>query len=174
MLKQNVCISNTGNPTYFIQVLEVFLPLISVCVSITIPRSKLVSSWWSVRKWPLSSCHNYNALLWPWRSAVVEIRQGWLVHVLGSMCRRADHGKYCGDSSIDSFTEKLIAIAENTIPKSKRRKRTVNTVWCNSECKNWINYSTGWILTVLNSLKPKQSACTSADFGKFTQILCCF
>jgi len=42
------------------------------------------------------------------------------------------------DSSIESFTEKLIAIAENTIPKSKPRKRTVNTVWCNSDCKEAI------------------------------------
>jgi len=28
--------------------------------------------------------------------------------------------------------------------------------------KHWINCSTGWILTVLNSQKPKQPACTSA------------
>ena len=42
------------------------------------------------------------------------------------------------DSSIDSFTEKMIVIAENTIPKSKPRKRTVNTVWCNSDSKEAI------------------------------------
>ena len=29
---------------------------------VTVPRSKLVSSWRSVWKWPLSCCHNYNAV----------------------------------------------------------------------------------------------------------------
>jgi len=32
------------------------------------------------------------------------------------------------DNSIKSFTEKLISIAENSIPKSKQGKHTINTV----------------------------------------------
>ena len=40
-----------------------------------------------------------------------------------------------------SSSEKLIAIASHTIPKSKPGKRTVNTVWFNSECKAAVRVS---------------------------------
>jgi len=39
---------------------------------------------------------------------------------------------------MESFAEKLIAIAENTIPKSKPGKLV--TVWCNSDCKEAIRH----------------------------------
>ena len=61
---------------------------------ITIPRSKLVSSWRSVWKWPLPCRHNCITVLWPRRLAVVEVRQSWLVHILGGMLWRNDHCKY--------------------------------------------------------------------------------
>jgi len=40
-----------------------------------------------------------------------------------------------GDDSIVSFSEKLLAIAADSIPKSKPGKRSVNTLWFNNDCK---------------------------------------
>ena len=45
---------------------------------------------------------------------------------------------HTGDDAIKNFTENLISIASCTIPKSKAGKRTVNTVWFNSSCKDAI------------------------------------
>ena len=61
---------------------------------ITVPRFKLVSSWRSLWKWPLSCHHNCNAVLWPRRSVVMEIRLSRLVHLLGGMLWRTDYCKY--------------------------------------------------------------------------------
>jgi len=39
------------------------------------------------------------------------------------------------DMSLDEFSEKLIFIAKNNIPKSKFSVRKNNTVWFNDTCK---------------------------------------
>ena len=43
------------------------------------------------------------------------------------------------DISLDEFSEKLITIAKNNIPKSKFSVREHNTVWYNDTCKEAIN-----------------------------------
>ena len=40
-----------------------------------------------------------------------------------------------GDDSIESFSEKLLAITADSICKSESGKRTVNTLWFNNNCK---------------------------------------
>ena len=47
----------------------------------------------------------------------------------------AAQGPTDGDDSIESFSEKLLVIAADSIPKSKPGKRTVNTLWFNNDCK---------------------------------------
>jgi len=64
--------------------------------------------------------------------------------------RKADWPSFSNDASkqlgcsnpgisLDEFSEKLLTIAKNNIPKSKCSIRQNNTVWFNNTCKETIN-----------------------------------
>ena len=69
---------------------------------------------------------------------------------------------YIGEAR-PSFTTSCPTFAPNqTIWNSHRYTSCLLLPWCKRRCLKLA----GWILTALNFLKPKQSACTSADFGR--------
>ena len=135
MLKHNVCILNTGNPTYFHPGTG---SLSAIDLSFCHPSLYLDLSW-SVHE-DLCGSDHYPVVITTTQSYDHNALSSWKLDkadwcTFSEACSEELTIANIEDSSVDSFTEKLIAIAENTIPKSKPRKRTVNTVWCNSDCK---------------------------------------
>jgi len=138
MLKQYVCILNTGNPTYFHPGTG---SLSAIDLSLCHPSLYLDLSW-SVHE-DLCGSDHYPVVITTTQSYDHDTLSSWKLDkadwcTYSESCSEELTIANIEDTSINSFTEKLIAIAENTIPKSKPRKRTVITVWYNSDCKEAI------------------------------------
>jgi len=140
MLKRNVCILNTGSPTYFHPGTG---SLSAIDLSLCHPSLYLDLSW-SVHE-DLCGSDHYPVVITTTQSYDHDALPSWKLDkadwcTFSEACSEELTIANIEDSSIGSFTEKLTAIAENTIPKSKPHKRTVNTVWCNSDCKEAIRH----------------------------------
>ena len=56
---------------------------------------------------------------------------------LSPTCRSC-HSICSAEDPIQEFTDVLIKIANNSIPKSKTNTKKHNTIWCNEDCKSAI------------------------------------
>ena len=133
LLKQNVCILNTGNPTYFHPGTG---SLSAIDLSLCHPSLYLDLSW-SVHE-DLCGSDHYPVVITTTQSYDHDALPSWKLDkadwcTYSESCSEELTIANIEESSIGSFTEKLIMIDENTIPKSKPHKRTVNTIWCNSD-----------------------------------------
>ena len=137
ILKQNLCLLNTGVSTYFHSGTGTASAIdLSLC-----NPSLFLDLSWSVHE-DLCGSDHYPIII---RSCNPDGRDALSTWKLD----RADWSAFAdecsneltitisetGDDSVKIFTEKLIEIANHTIPKSKAGKRTVNTTWFNDDCK---------------------------------------
>ena len=137
ILKQNISLMNSGSYTYLHPGTGTTS---AIDLSLCHPSLYLDVSW-SVHQ-DLCGSDHYPVII---RSKVPQDRDAlgsWKLHkadwnAFTDACRQeiTSNSMSSVTDPILSFSEKLIAIASHTIPKSKPGKRTVNTVWFNSECK---------------------------------------
>ena len=137
ILKQNLSILNTDSSTYFHPGSG---SLSAIDLSLCDPSLFLDLSW-SVHD-DLCGSDHFPVLV---RSSQKDNRDAvptWKLdradwHAFSDACSRelTIENTDTGDDSIESFSEKLLAIAADSIPKSKPGKRTVNTLWFNNDCK---------------------------------------
>ena len=140
ILKQNLSILNTGTPTYLHPGTG---SLSAIDLTLSDPLLYLDLTW-SVHN-DLCGSDHYPVLIKANRANQSDALSSWKLdkadwYAFSEACfeELTLENVDTDDDAIKKFSQNLISIASRTIPKSKPGKRTVNTIWFNSNCKDAI------------------------------------
>jgi len=137
LTKHNLCVLNDTSPTYIHPATG---SSSAIDLSICSPDIFLDVQWKTLDD--LCGSDHYPISISYGSTETSSAIPSWKLHKADwpSFSREAKKQLGCSNSgiSLDEFSEKIIAIANNNIPKSKLCVRRHNTVWFNDTCKEAI------------------------------------
>ena len=137
LLKSNPCLLNSGSPTYLHPATESFS---AIDLSIAHRSFYLDFSWQTDSD--LHGSDHYPIVITTDTPSPSFDKPTWKLHKAdwAAFSHQADL-KLCTDTicsaedPIQQFTDVVINMANNRIPKSKPNTKKHNTIWCNEDCK---------------------------------------